>query len=125
MKHLIALAAAMSLAACAAQTAPVESPAAPPPGCAVTVTFGSYAMGIDRGAFEAVEALLARDKSVTGTEQRRWGREGEVTLCVQAKTGADATRLFGEIGTLFPAKPRGPLTVETAFGDRFETGATP
>jgi len=128
MKHLAAAAIVALLAGgCTARPAPVQAPPALPAAapCAITVTFGSYAMGIDRGAFEAVEKLLARDKGVAGSEQKRWGREGEVTICVQAKSNADAARLFGEIKKLFPAKPRGPLTVETLAGARFEAGATP
>ncbi|RYY31768.1 MAG: hypothetical protein EOP59_20270 [Sphingomonadales bacterium] len=125
MKQMIALALAASLAGgCTPPTPPVAAPAAPA-ACAVTVTFASYAMGIDRGAFDAVQALLARDKGVTRNEARRWGREGEVTLCVDTRSSADATRLFEAIKPLFPVKPRGPLTVETASGARFETGATP
>ena len=95
------------------------------PVCGVTVTFGSYAMGIDRGAFAAVEGLLARDQGVAATSQKRWGREGEVTLCVETRSAADSERLFGEIAKLFPAKPRGPLTVASADGRKFEAGATP
>lgn len=119
---------ALALLAGACTARPPVRPLAPPvdqAACALTISFGSYAMGIDRGAFEAVEALLARDKGVTATTQKHWGREGEVTVCVQTRSAADSTRLFGEIARLFPAKPRGPLTVETADGRRFEAGATP
>lgn len=121
------IAVALLAGACTAQ-APVESFAMPveqTPACGVTVTFGSYAMGIDRASFAAVEALLAGDQGVTATSQKRWGREGEVTVCVETRSAADSARLFGAIAKLFPAKPRGPLTVETSDGRRFEAGATP
>ena len=124
----IALIAIALLAGACTARPPVESLAMPvdqAPVCGVTVTFGSYAMGIDRGTFAAVEALLARDKGVTATSQKRWGREGEVTMCVETRSAADNARLFGEIAKLFPAKPRGPLTVESADGRKFEAGATP
>lgn len=128
MKHLIAvgLAAALLSGGCAARTAPAEVTAAgPAASCSVTVTFGSYAAGIDRGVYETVVAMLAHDAGVSKTEEMHWGREGEVTLCVRTKTRGDAARLFGKIKALFPARPRGPLTVDTAAGSRFEAGATP
>jgi hypothetical protein len=121
------IAIALLAGACTAR-APVESlamPVAQTSACGVTVTFGSYAMGIDRASFAAVEALLAGDQGVTTTSQKRWGREGEVTVCVETGSAADSARLFGEIARLFPEKPRGPLTVETVDGRKFETGATP
>ena len=86
--------------------------------CPLTVTFGSYAMGIDRGAYDRIYKLLAKDRGVRKVDRRRWGREGEVTLCVQTRTRADARRLFGRVKAIFPRKPRGPLTIE-AGGLRF------
>ena len=121
--------ATMALLASACTASPRVEPTAPPvaavSACAVTVTFGSYAMGIDREAFATIDALLERDNGVTATLHKRWGREGEMTVCVATRSAADRARLFGKIGALFPAKPRGPLTVETADGRRFEAGATP
>ena len=64
--------------------------AAPAGECAVSVRFGSYAMGIDGPAFERVRALLARDRDVRAVDEQ------------------------------LPAKPRGPITVETRGGLRFE-----
>jgi hypothetical protein len=98
----------------------------PPPGrsdvpadCALRVDFGSYAMGIDGGAARAVDDLLARDPGVSSVERRPWGREGEMTLCVELRSEADAERLFHAVAALFPADPRGPLTVSTRSGLRF------
>jgi hypothetical protein len=87
--------------------------------CPLSVSFGSYAMGIDQGTLKSVDRLLARDRGVRNVDRRRWGREGEVTLCVQTRTRADAKRLFTRVKKLFPAKPRGPLTVETNGGLSF------
>lgn len=92
----------------------------PAPECAVRVQFGSYAMGIDRGAFDRVQALLRRDRGVRAVEAQRWGREGETTLCVRTRRASDARRLFGRVRAVLPAKPRGPITVETRSGLRFE-----
>ena len=122
---LIAVALLTSACTTSPRIEPLAPTAAAAPVCGVTVTFGSYAMGIDREAFATIDALLERDNGVTATLHKRWGREGEMTVCVATRSAADRARLFGKIGALFPAKPRGPLTVETADGRRFEAGATP
>jgi len=93
--------------------------AASAPGCAVRVEFASYAMGIDRAAFDRVQALLKRDRGVRGVEVQRWGREGETSLCVQLRRPGDARRVFGRVKAALPAKPRGPITVEARGGLRF------
>lgn len=88
-----------------------------PADCAVTVRFGSYAMGIDRPTLAAVEALLAADPSVASVERHPWGREGEVTLCARLNdAGSPAEPLARRIAALFPAEPRGPLRVSTRTG---------
>lgn len=105
-----------------ALVAPASAFAQAGPGaeCAVSVRFGSYAMGIDQAAFERVRGLLARDRGVRGVEAQRWGREGETTLCVRTRRPADARRLFGRVKAVLPARPRGPITVEARGGLRFE-----
>lgn len=90
------------------------------PGCAVRVEFASYAMGIDRAAFDRVQALLKRDRGVRAVEVQRWGREGETNLCVQLRRPGDARRVFGRVKAALPVKPRGPITVEARGGLRFE-----
>ena len=84
--------------------------------CALTVRFGSYAMGIDGGAVQAVETLLRADKAVQAVERRPWGREGEFDLCARIARPSEARRLFDRIRPLLPAKPRGPITVQLADG---------
>jgi len=86
----------------------------------VNVQFGSYAMGIDRAALERVRTLLARDRGVLGVEMRRWGREGETTLCVQLRRAGDERRMFTRVKAVLPARPRGPITLEARGGLRFE-----
>ncbi|MEP9360739.1 hypothetical protein [Sphingomonas sp. KR3-1] len=81
--------------------------------------FGSYAMGIDRGAFDKVQALLKRDRGVRSVTAQRWGREGETTLCVTLHRPRDARAVFGRVRAALPARPKGPITVE-AKGLRFE-----
>jgi hypothetical protein len=94
----------------------------PAAACGVTVTFGSYAMGIDRPTFVAVEDLLAKDAAVTGVDKRYWGREGEVTLCVGTRTPADAARIALAIGAMLPEKPKGPITVSAPGGKTIKAG---
>jgi hypothetical protein len=115
---------AAALAGC--QAAPEGSDAAPaqpqaaPARCALEIEFGSYAMGIDRPTLDRVERLLAGDAAVTSVTRRSWGREGEVTLCASVRRAADRDRLFAAIAALFPADPRGPLTVRTDAGRIFQ-----
>jgi hypothetical protein len=93
--------------------------AAAPADCALTVRFGSYAMGIDRPVAARIEAFLDRRSDVKGTERRPWGREGEYDLCVRVKPKADAVALFEAMRSLVPAKPVGPIEVrmiDRAYG---------
>lgn len=87
--------------------------------CPLTVSFGSYAMGIDSQAFSSILRTLQYDRAVTRIEQRNWGREGERTLCATIRKPAEARRVFKRVKALFPRTPRGPLTVETRSGLNF------
>jgi hypothetical protein len=104
----------------AAPAQPQPQPQAAPGGCALEIEFGSYAMGIDRPTLDRVDQLLAGDAAVTSVTRRAWGREGEVTLCASVRRAADRDRLFAAISALFPADPRGPLTVRTDAGRIFQ-----
>ena len=117
MKHLIAAGLVLILSAGSAAAQPVAK-------CDVTVRFGSYAMGIDRPTFERVDRLLLRDRRIAKSDQQRWGREGEVTICAKARRRADIAPLFYRIKALFPRNPRGPLTLE-AGGRTFSAGRAP
>lgn len=113
MKTLAPILAALALTAPAsAQTrAPITSVSEAPRDCPLTISFASYAMGIDGRAFDRVSALLTRDRGVRAIEQYRWGREGEVTLCARVRSTADARRLFSRVRVALPARPRGPITL--------------
>ena len=89
--------------------------------CPLTISFGSYAMGIDSGAYGATLKLLSRDRGVVRIEQRNWGREGERTLCAVTRSRADARRLFARVKAMFPRKPRGPLTVSLRGGAEYHS----
>ena len=84
--------------------------------CGLTIHFGSYAMGIDAGAFRAVEDLLANDPAVDSVERRGWGREGEVTLCARIRSDPDIERLFARIAAMLPPDPHGPIRIATRSG---------
>jgi hypothetical protein len=117
MKQIAILIAAMLATSGSAyardRTVPIVPVSEAPRECPLTVSFGSYAMGIDGTAFAKVTKLLSHDRRVTRIEQFRWGREGEVTLCARTRSRAEAVRLFGSIRALLPKKPRGPVTVTT------------
>ena len=89
--------------------------------CPLAVSFGSYAMGIDSGAFDSILRTLQHDRAVTRIEQRNWGREGERTLCAVIRKPAEARRVFNRVKALFPRKPRGPLTVTLAGGREYQS----
>ena len=91
----------------------------PAPKCDLAVSFGSYAMGIDAPTLSAVRKILA-DRGVRSVEEIHHGREGETYLCARTRRPADARRLFHRIRTVLPAAPRGPITVRTACGLRFD-----
>ena len=104
--------------ACAQAASP--DPAAPK--CDLTVSFGSYAMGIDGPALAAVRRILG-DRAVRSVEDVARGREGETYLCARTRSPADATRLFNRIRAILPAAPRGPIAVRTASGLSFHAPA--
>ncbi len=109
---------ALVLAGCAAPPAPDAAPREG--GCDLKVEFASIGTGIDGDVLQKVDVLLAGDTGVARIERERWGREGEITLCVDTKTDADASRLFGRIKPLFPVGKEKPLRVETRTGQRYE-----
>jgi hypothetical protein len=101
---------ALALSACAAP--PAEHVATTEAGCDLKVEFASIGTGIDGDVLQKVDALLANDTGVAAVARERWGKEGEITLCVDTRTGADADRLFGQVKALFPATSQKPLRVE-------------
>lgn len=94
--------------------------AAPAP-CPLTVSFGSYAMGIDRAAAARIETFLKGDPAVAGMDRRPWGREGEYTLCVRLKPRASAAALFERLKPLVPKKGAGPVEIKLAGGKSYRS----
>lgn len=114
-------------AACVA-TPPAVTPAVEPASvgpipsgsCEVKVDFASIGTGIDHATLEKVDAIVSGDKGVSTIDRQRWGKEGEITLCIDTFTGGDADRLFGAIKSVFPASSQKPISVETASGQQFQ-----
>ncbi len=114
----IALAAALTLAIAAPVAAQSPTRGGPAPEiCAVSVSFGSYAMGIDQGAYRKTKAYDARNRTIRLVKETPWGREGERTLCFDTRSMKDANRAFEDLRALIRAGARtGPTTVSTAAG---------
>jgi hypothetical protein len=87
-----------------------------PDDCPLAVGFASYGAGIDLQTYRSIVDLLESDAAVLAGDPYRWGREGEVVLCVTPRSTADAERLFHLIKAAFPAEPHGPLGVRTKSG---------
>ena len=68
----------------------------------------------------SVEALLSGDTGVATVDRKRWGMDGEVTLCVVTRTDAEANRLFEQVKGVFPASSAKPLRVETGSGKAYQ-----
>ncbi len=115
------------LGACASERADAAStaPAAPGDnaGCDVTVVFGSYAMGIDGDTFQRVETYLEdRSDIIAKAETTAWGREGERTICIDARNDEATRRIYSALEGMAPATAnRGPITIKSRFGDHFQS----
>ena len=92
-----------------------------PTDCPLAVGFSSYGAGTDRTSRQAIDQLLAGDRGVRAVSRHVWGREGEVTLCVRTRSSADAARLFHAARRLIPARPRGPVSLSTLGGLRYQS----
>ena len=117
MKRLSILAALALLAAAPAMAREPIPPCDPggwhqaPADCPLTVSFASYGPGIDQPTLVRVERRLRTDRRAREVSRHRWGREGEVTLCVRPRRAADVRRLARELRAMIPARPRGPVEV--------------
>ncbi|HRH19488.1 MAG TPA: hypothetical protein PLE81_02515 [Brevundimonas sp.] len=116
---------ALVLSACAPVT-PVDPVEDGTVVCDITVSFGSYAMGVDHELKTRIQALLAADQGVDDTEERPWGREGESNLCIQASSPVDADHLFNQIAAMIPeTSDRAPTTVTHRDGRSDASGPPP
>ncbi len=99
----------------AAACQPMPEPPAPgaPARCDVTVSFGSVCCGIDQDTRAKISRYVAADRRVTGSSERRWGREGEIDLCLAARSDADADTLVRDLTAMVPPRAGGSSTGTT------------
>jgi hypothetical protein len=129
MKPFLALAATALLAAACATDSGAEPPPSVPggEGCDVSISFGSYAMGIDSEAYARVETWLAGHKDlVADVKVTPWGREGERTVCVTATSPAAIKPVFSGVVKLLPVEgKKAPITALSRTGGHFHTKGGP
>lgn len=115
----IALAAALTLAIVAPAAAQSPSRGGPAPEtCAVSVRFGSYAMGIDQRSFERVQRYVASHRRlVARSSVQTWGREGERTVCITTTSRRATVQVFSDIRSIIRKRAeRGPTEVQAVTG---------
>lgn len=124
MKTLFLSAAALAAVATAS---PALAQAPDAEGCSVSVSFGSYAMGIDRAAFDRVERYTRANKRlIQSVNVMAWGREGERTICIATRSRAARTTVFMDVRDLIKGKARtGPTTVTTLDGRSWQSSPRP
>ena len=89
--------------------------------CDVTVRFGSYGAGADHVVAERVATVARTDHGVRKVTRRPWGREGELDLCVMAKSAELAPGVFERLRPLIPAKGKaGPISILGPNGAHIE-----
>lgn len=113
---LLLLAAVAGASPASASAAAIRDSTGKASGCALRVDFGSYAMGIDGTAAQAIERTILSARGVGQVTRHRWGREGEYTLCVRMRTAGAAAALFQRLRPLLPPKPHGPIAISLADG---------
>ena len=103
---LTALLATLALYGCATAKPPARD------GCDAEVRFGSYAMGVDQPLRGHILAFMEDNPHVAGFTETPWGREGESTLCIQARDAAATNRIYDDLVGLIPRLgERAPTTV--------------
>lgn len=97
--------AALLLAAC--QPMPESAPTTAE-RCDIVVSFGSVCCGIDQDARTRISVYLDGDRRVAGVSERRWGKEGEIDLCVAARSDTDG--LLSDLAAMVPPREGGSST---------------
>lgn len=115
MRLLVAVSSLIALGGC--RTGP-ETLAA----CDVEVVFGSYCCGPAADVRRQVQARVQSDQSLQVRSVIASGIEGESTLCLKARSQADAERAFEDIKSLIPEySERAWTSVTLASGQSFKT----
>lgn len=79
------------------------------PNCDITVSFGSYAMGIDHKALDKINAYAKASKDVTQIKLVPWGREGEKNLCLKVKP-EKLESVYQQIKSMIPEESKAAWT---------------
>ena len=111
-----------------AESEPVQ-PAMPvrtdvPGRCDVLVSFTSVCCGVNQPLQTRITDLVTSDARVASTSSHPWGREGEVDLCVRARSPRVADSLTRDISAAIASGGRGP-PVTVRRGGKPQTGYTP
>ncbi|HEX8471204.1 MAG TPA: hypothetical protein VF633_08845 [Brevundimonas sp.] len=85
--------------------------------CDVEITFGSACCGVDGDLRAKLLAVTSADPDVAESSEKRWGREGESTVCLKMSDPAAADRLYEAIATQLPStSSKAPTTVRNRDG---------
>ncbi len=94
-------------------------------GCDVTVSFGSYGMGVDQELKARVLAFVEDGSDAAAWPEDTWGREGESSLCILTDTVAATNRLYDGIVALIPRYSTRAPTIVTHIDGRTHASRMP
>lgn len=94
-------------------------------GCDVTVSFGSYGMGVDQELKARVLAFVEDGSDAAAWPEDTWGREGESSLCILTDTVAATNRLYDGIVALIPPYSTRAPTMVTHIDGRTHASRMP
>lgn len=104
----------------AAAAAPIEHLSwaqRPPETCSLTVDFGSVCCGVDAAMHERITRAVIADAGVKRAYSWPWGQEGESTLCLVTRSGADTRRLATQFKA-WSAASRNPTLTQVWLGPK-------
>jgi hypothetical protein len=109
---------ALLLSGCATGPKPSDVAAA----CDVKVSFGSYAMGVDRALAADLQTAVDSDPRVARATRRSWGREGEFDLCLTIRPAASVRQVFAALGAKLQGHgEQAPTSIALANGETIHT----
>jgi|GEM_PF-6239374 len=103
MKKIMILTVFLSLLGVPTTLAMAETPPPTNASCDITLSFGSYAMGIDHEVKAKITAYVEKSKDITGHRLTPWGREGEKNLCLSVKPET-FEKVYKDLKAMIPEK---------------------
>lgn len=94
-------------------------------GCDVTVSFGSYGMGVDRELKARILSFVEDGSDAAAWPESTWGREGESSFCILTDTVAATNRLYDGIVALIPRYSSRAPTMVTHIDGRSHASSLP